>query len=133
MRPRMLPEPVRSQQPGHRAAARGLLPLDPRLDRRRPDREPVLVTGNPGHHVPPSCRVMRTKWDRGTRFDLETFWLNPAYPHVAFRTCPAVLWAMLSVPISGAKAGTIWSQPMSEPSRNGGKRRLTAGNGGVDD
>lgn len=27
----------------------------------------------------------------------------------------------------------FWCQPSSEPSRNGGKRRQTAGNGGVDD
>jgi hypothetical protein len=66
-------------------------------------------------------------------FELEKFDLLRSTPHVAFRTCPAVLRATLSVPFSGANAGTIWCQPSSEPARNGGKRRQTAGNGGVDD
>jgi len=49
-------------------------------------------------------------------FELEKFGLLRSTPHVAFRTCPAVLWATLSVPFSGAN-----------PRPN---RRETAGKGG---
>ena len=54
-------------------------------------------------------------------FELEKFGLLRSTPHVAFRTCLAVLWATLSVPFSGANAGTIWCQPSSETAGKGGK------------
>jgi len=57
---------------------------------------------------------------------------RPYVRHVAFRTCQAVLCAPLSVPVSGANAGTIWCQPSSAPPVSGGKGRHMAGNGSVD-